>query len=349
MKILAIDTSCDETSVAVVSGRRVFSHVEYSQITMHEKWGGIVPSIAKRAHEERIDWVIDETLKHSRVKTLKNIDAVAVTYGPGLAIALEVGLRKAKEISNKYTLPLIGINHMEGHLYSPFVQNSKGNPKRKFSFPYIGLLVSGGHTEIILFKDNLSYEVLGETRDDAAGEALDKAARILGFGYPGGPILEHLAKDVGNTDIYHFPQPMIRSGNFEFSFSGLKTSFLYKVRAMSENEKNNNLGYLASSFQEAIFQTIIKKTQKAMRQTGVKNILVGGGVAVNNRLRYLMRKTVRETSGFVLFPSYKYLNFDNAAMIGVVGAIRAERNLFVKNLEELDRKPRLSLLQSTIK
>ena len=346
--ILSIDTSCDETSVAVVSGKRVLSHVEYSQILMHEKWGGVVPSIAKRAHEERIDFVVDKAVKNSKSK-IQNIDAFAVTYGPGLAIALEVGIRKAKELSKTYNKPIVAVNHMEGHLYSPFVQNSKGNPKRKLIFPYIGLLVSGGHTELIVFKDDLSYEILGETRDDAAGEALDKAARILGFGYPGGPILEHLAKEVGNTDTYHFPKPMLRSGNFEFSFSGLKTSFLYKVRAMSENEKNNNLGHLASSFQEAVFQTLIKKTMKAMKQTGIKHILVGGGVAVNNRLRYLMRKTVRETSGFVLFPSYKYLNFDNAAMIGFVGAIRAERNLFVENLEELDRKPRVSLLQSTIK
>jgi len=345
--ILAIDTSCDETSVAVVEGRRVLSHVEYSQIAMHVKWGGVVPSIARRAHEERIDWVVEKALTKAKLD-LQRIDCIAVTYGPGLAIALEVGIKKAKEISQSIKKPIIAVNHMEGHLYSPFVQNSKGNPKTDFKFPYIGLLVSGGHTELVLFKDHLTYEILGETRDDAAGEALDKAARMMGFGYPGGPILERLASQVNNQDIYHFPRPMIGSMDFEFSFSGLKTALLYKLKEMTEAEKNKELKNLASSFQEAVFQTLMKKTKKAMIHTGINRVLLGGGVAVNNRLKTTMRAMVATQGGSVFFPSYKYLNFDNAAMIGVVASIRAEHGFFATVDDTIDREPRLSLLQSSI-
>lgn len=349
MKILAIDTSCDETSASVVIGRRVLSHVEYSQVLMYKDWGGVVPSIAKRAHQERIDWVIERALKISKVGKLESIDAVAVTYGPGLAIALEVGILKAQEIAKKYKIPLIAVNHMEGHLYSPFVQNSKGNPKRDFSFPYIGLLVSGGHTEMVLFSDILHYEIIGETLDDAAGEALDKAARILGFGYPGGPIIERLSKEVNNEDAYQFPRPMRSSKIFDFSFSGLKTALLYKVKSLSEKEKNSQINFLASSFQEAVFDSLVNKTKFAMRKWEIKNILLGGGVAVNQRLRIKLKKMVNLEGGSVKFPTYKYLNFDNAAMIGYVGYIRAKRKIFVKNISKLERIPRLSLLQSTLK
>ena len=227
--ILAIDTSCDETSVAIVEGRRVLSHVEYSQIAMHVKWGGVVPSIARRAHEERIDWVVDQAVKKFEIK---NIDCIAVTYGPGLAIALEVGIKKAKELTRKFKKKLIAVNHLEGHIYSSFVQNSRGNPIRDFRFPYLALVISGGHTEIVLWRDHLKYEVLGETLDDAAGEALDKAAKMLDLGYPGGPVIERLAKEVQNKDFYNFPRPMLKSKTLEFSFSGLKTAFFYFPRIL---------------------------------------------------------------------------------------------------------------------
>jgi len=347
MKILAIDTSCDETSAAIVDGRRVISNVIYSQTLLHKKWGGVVPSIAKRAHEERIDWVVDKTIRNSKLE-IRNLDAIAVTYGPGLAIALEVGIKKAVELSRKFKKPLIGVNHMEGHLYSSFVQNSHGNPKRDFRFPYLALLISGAHTELVLFKDHLKYEILGETLDDAAGESLDKAARMLGFGYPGGPVLETLAQKVGSADKYSFPRPMKYSKNFDFSFSGLKTSFFYFIRKLSEKEKVDKIEFLASAFQEAVIETLIYKTQKAVEKTGVNRLVVGGGVAVNNRLRGLMREMIKKENGSVYFPPYKYLNFDNAAMIGVAAGFRAERKMFVKNAEELDRVPRLSLLQSSL-
>ncbi|MDA1316657.1 MAG: tRNA (adenosine(37)-N6)-threonylcarbamoyltransferase complex transferase subunit TsaD [bacterium] len=340
--ILAIDTSCDETSAAIVQDRRVLSHIEYSQIVLHQKWGGVVPNIAKRAHEERIDWVIEKALKNAQIPISK-CDAIAVTYGPGLSMALLVGIRKAQELSIKFNIPLIGVNHMEGHLYSPFVQNSKGNPKRSFEFPYLGLLVSGAHTELVKFTDHLTYQILGETRDDAAGEALDKAARMLGFGYPGGATIEHLAREVNNKDMFHFPQPMIGSGDLAFSFSGLKTALMYTLKEMSDADKNTQLRFLASSFQEAIFQTLMKKTRKAILKTGITNVLVGGGVAVNERLRTTLRAMIKNQEGTVWYPPYKYLNNDNAAMIGLVGAIRAEQGLYVKDISTLDRVARLSL------
>jgi N6-L-threonylcarbamoyladenine synthase len=358
MKILAIDTSCDETASAVTDGRKVLSNVIYSQILIHKKWGGVVPSLAKRAHEERIDYVIEETIKKLRITNyeLKNyINFVAVTYGPGLAVALEVGIKKAKELAKKYHKKLIAVNHMEGHIYSCFVQNSKGNPKNDFNFPYLALLVSGGHTELVVFKNHINYEVIGQTIDDAAGEALDKIAKLLGLGYPGGPVIERLASEVDNRDYYHFPRPMIRSNYLNFSFSGLKTAFYYFLRSRSNaipsmswrsaswRRSNLNIRELASSFQEAVFETLLIKTEKAIKQTEINNLVVGGGVIANLYLRKKLRQLVKKYKGTVLFPPYKYLTGDNAAMIGVAAYYKAQRNQFVKNIEEFDRVPRLSL------
>lgn len=335
MNILAIDTSCDETSVAITSDRKVLSNIIYSQILLHKKWGGVVPSIAKRAHEERIDLVVEKA-----VGSLK-IDAIAVTQGPGLAVALEVGIKKAKELAKKYQKKLITVNHLEGHIYSAFVQNSKGNPKHEFKFPYLALIVSGGHTEFVIFRDHLKYEIIGATLDDAAGEALDKAAKLLGLGYPGGPVLERLARTSDNVDSHNFPRPMMKSKDLNFSFSGLKTSFYYFLK---ENPAQiSNIKLLASSFQEAVFDTLIKKTEKAIKLTTINQLIVVGGVAANLRLRKLMRDLAKKYHGEVLFPTYKYLNGDNAAMIGVVAGYKARAGLYVKNEEEVDRIPRMSL------
>ncbi len=354
MKILAIDTSCDETSVAITSGRKVLSNVIYSQILLHKKWGGVVPSIAKRAHEERIDFVVERAC-HPRgggdPELFKNIDAIAVTQGPGLAVALEVGIKKAKELAKKYQNKLIAVNHLEGHIYSAFVQNSKGNPKHEFKFPYLALIVSGGHTEFVIFRDHLTYEIIGATLDDAAGEALDKAAKLLGLGYPGGPVLERLAHAAGNVDGHNFPRPMMKSKDLNFSFSGLKTSFYYFLKSQSMKtapvfplrSSTGAVKELASSFQEAVFDTLIKKTEKAIKLTTINQLIVVGGVAANLRLRKLMRDLAKKYQGEVLFPAYKYLNGDNAAMIGVVAGFKAEKSLFVKNIDELDRIPRWSL------
>lgn len=370
MTILAIDTSCDETSVAVTEGRRVLANAIYSQVVIHKQWGGVVPSLAKRAHVEKIDFVIGEALKKyekSRVrnfsgpKTLRlsqlgpqnsahfdnlmnSIDSVAVTQGPGLAVALEVGIAKAKELATKYKKKLISVNHMEGHLYSSFVQNSKGSPKREFIFPMLGLLVSGAHTEIILWKNHLEYEVLGETLDDAAGEALDKAARLLlGIGYPGGGAIERLSEEVNNEDRYKFPRPMIKINSLDYSFSGLKTSFLYKIQEMTEEEKVKNMKYLISSFQEAVFDSLLIKLKKAIVQTGCSRIACGGGVIANKYLRKKLRALVKKYDGEVFFPHYKYLTGDNAAMIGVVAGYKAKKKIFAKDFSTLDRLPRMRL------
>jgi N6-L-threonylcarbamoyladenine synthase len=374
MKILSIDTSCDETSIAITNGRRVLSNVIYSQVLLHKKWGGVVPSIAKRAHEERIDYVIKEAIKkfqvpNSKFQTnlnnqnskFKTINYIAVTQGPGLAVALEVGIKKAKELSIKYNKKLISVNHLEGHIYSAFVQNSQGNPKRDFKFPYLALIISGGHTEFVIFKNHLKYEIIGETLDDAAGEALDKAAKLLGLGYPGGPVIERIAREVENIDSHNFPRPMLKSKDLNFSFSGLKTSFYYflknegfvsrprrdqtgsPIKSGMTNELKYDIRQLASSFQEAVFDTLIKKTEMAIKQTGINNLIIGGGVIANMRLRNLMRALVKKYQGEVLFPSYKYLTGDNAAMIGIVAGYKAEKGMFVKDIDQLDRIPRWSL------
>lgn len=339
MKILAIETSCDETAASVTEGRMVLSNVIYSQVLIHKKWGGVVPSLAKRAHEEKIDFVISEALKKHPISS---IDAIAVTQGPGLAVALEVGIKNAIALSEKYRKKLISVNHLEGHLYSPFVQNSRGSPLTDFKFPYLGIVISGGHTELVKFKDHLEYEILGSTIDDAAGEAIDKAAKLLGLGYPGGAVIERLAKQAGNVDLHKFPRPMLKSGDLNFSFSGLKTSFYYFLR---QNPPQNigEIKNLASSFQEAVFDTIIKKTEKAIKLTGINRMIIGGGVTANLYLRKKLRDLAKKSGGSVLFPSYKYLTGDNAAMIGVVAGYKAQRNQFVTDLTRLDRIPRMSL------
>lgn len=387
MIILAIDTSCDETAVAITDGKKVLANSIYSQILLHKEWGGVVPSIAKRAHKERIDLVVQETLiklyryinlleselashKNRTVRSsfdlgirglsqnslaqtstfyanlynsiFNSIDCIAVTYGPGLAVALEVGIAKAKELATKYNKPLIAVNHMEGHLYSPFIQNSKGNPDIQYKFPYLALLVSGGHTEIVLWEDHLKYTILGKTTDDAAGEALDKAAKMLGLGYPGGAAIEELARQVNNSDIYKFPRPLSKADTLNFSFSGLKTAFYYHLKKNPE-ETVGKLKELSSSFQKAVFDSLLIKLDLAIKKTGVSHVVVGGGVAANMYLRKKLRGLVRKRNGSVLFPYYKYLNGDNAAMIGVAAYYYAKKNDFVKEINTLDRAPRLSL------
>lgn len=339
MMILSIDTSCDETAAAVTSGRKILSNVIYSQVLLHKKWGGVVPSLAKRAHEERIDTIVDRALKSANI-TMKRIDAIAVTQGPGLAIALGVGINKAMELALQYKKPLLGINHLEGHLYSAFAQNKKGNPKKDMTFPYLGMIISGGHTEFVLWKDHLEYELLGVTLDDAAGEALDKAGKLLGLGYPAGSVVERLAEQVENVDEYKFPRPMIRSGDLNFSFAGLKTSFYYFLKTISEEEKNKRISYLASAFQEAVFDTILIKTEKAMKQTGIANLVIGGGVTANKYLRKKMRTLTRKYKGTVHFPSMKALTGDNAAMIGIAAWQKAERGFFSSSI---DRQPRMQI------
>ncbi len=342
MNILAIDTSCDETSAAVTNGRRILSNEMYSQILIHRKWGGVVPNLAQRAHEERIDMVCEQALKKAGM-TINKIDAVAVTYGPGLAIALGVGIKKAQELAMHYKKKLIPVNHMEGHVYSCFAQNSKGKPEFDIIFPYIALLVSGGHTELLLFTHHAEYKILGETQDDAAGEAIDKATRILlkENVYPGGPVLEKLAKK-GKPDFVAFPRPMARSKGLDFSYSGIKTAFLYYVQEHPDIIENN-LFNLAASFQEAIIDSLTMKLERAIDQYEIKRICVAGGVVANERLRKKTRSIVKEKGGRCYFPQFKKLYGDNAAMIGIAAYFKAEKGQYIRNIEELDRKARAKI------
>lgn len=352
--ILAIDTSFDETAVAIVCGRRVIAQVIYSQVALYKEWGGVVPTLARRAHEERFDSVVQRLIRRylramgrqvprydiSQLKGM--VDAVAVTRGPGLAIALEVGITHARSIAATLSVPVIAVNHMEGHLISAFVQNSQGAPVRAMQFPMLGMLVSGAHTEIVLWTDHLTYSVLGETVDDAAGEALDKAARMLGFGYPGGALIERMSMEINNVDEYVFPRPMIRSGDLQFSFSGLKTALLYTLKDMSEEDRAVRAHHLASSFQAAVFETLLKKLERAIVQTGVKTVVVGGGVYANKLLRARTRQLVRTMGGRMYAPPSKYLYVDNAAMIGVAASFYFALGKFAGE-GDLDRAPRLRL------
>ena len=341
--ILSIDTSCDETSAAVTDGRRIVSNETYSQILQHKKWGGVVPNLAKRAHEERIDGVIESAL-HKAKTSIEHIEAIAVTYGPGLAIALGVGIDKAQELARKYSKPLIAVNHMEGHIYSCFAQNSKGNPDIPFEFPYLVLLASGSHTELVLFKEHVSYEIVGQTLDDAAGEALDKGARMILDEniYPGGPVIEKLAK-TGNSGTFVFPRPMQYSKNLDFSFSGLKTSLLYVIREMTREQRIQNMNNLAASYQEAVVQSLLIKLEMAIQKYHISRIVVGGGVVANESLRNFVRKLADKYEGSTLFPPNKKLYGDNAAMIGIAAHYKAKKGLIVRNTEEIQREARAML------
>jgi len=348
MKILAIDTSADETSVAVTADRKVLSSAISSQIDAHSKWGGIVPSIAKLAHAERIDSVCESALTKARLANgIKEIDAVAVTIGPGLSVALEIGIEKAVEIARENNIPLYGVNHMEGHLYSPFVQNSKGKPDIDLGFPFLSLLVSGGHTMIVNVVENGKYEILGETQDDAAGEALDKAAKMLGLGYPGGEVIEKLSSDVNNIDKYKFPRPMIHDGTLNMSFSGLKTHFYYLLKGKKGEDIDmvQDLKYLASSFQEAVFDVLLKKLESAINRKNPKTLCIGGGVSANKYLRLKLRRLSKKYGINVYFPPYKYLCGDNGAMIGVAASMMIKRGIKPNNVDLIERIPRLSLTE----
>ena len=340
--ILSIDTSCDDTSAAITRNDRVIANVISSQVEFHREYGGVYPALAKRLHQQLLDPVIEETLKRARIG-FEKIDAFAVTYGPGLAPALEIGIAKAKELSNIFKKPLIAVNHMEGHLLSSFAKNSKGiGPfsKTKSEFPILGLLVSGGHTQLVLMTDFGKYQLLGETLDDAAGEAFDKVAKMLGLGYPGGPIISELAKK-GNPK-YELPVPMMKSKDLNFSFSGLKTACLYKLQKLPKPWNKQFYCDFAASFEKVAVQALMIKLKKAIKDYKPKQIVLGGGVVNNLRLRKEARKAAKDFGLSVFIPYNKNLFTDNAAMIGVCAWLQAQRKDFVENIDLLDRRPNLN-------
>ncbi|MBI6873895.1 tRNA (adenosine(37)-N6)-threonylcarbamoyltransferase complex transferase subunit TsaD [Clostridium aciditolerans] len=309
IKILAIETSCDETSAAVVvNGREVLSNIISSQIDIHTKFGGVVPEVASRKHVEAIGFVVQEALDKAGV-TLDEIDAIGVTYGPGLVGALLVGLQYAKGLAYALKKPLIGVNHIEGHISANFIQYKELKP------PFVCLVVSGGHTFIVYMKDYGEFEVLGQTRDDAAGEAYDKVARAIGLGYPGGPKIDKLSKE-GNPQAIKFPRANFHDDkSLDFSFSGVKSAVLNYLNQMEMKKEEINKADVAASFQKAVVDFLVDNAMKACKLKKVNKIAVAGGVAANSCLRETLISAGRKDNIDVLFPEF-VLCTDNAAMIG---------------------------------
>ena len=309
MVLLALESSCDETAASVCKDGRILSSIIRSQ-EIHNKYGGVIPEIASREHDSHINYIVKKALEKANCK-FDNIDAIAVTYGPGLLGSLLVGLNYAKGLSIGLKIPFIGVNHLEGHLYSNFISFPN------LEYPYICLLVTGGHTQIWEVKKPGEYVLHSTTVDDAAGEAFDKGARLLGLGYPGGPEIEKAAKS-GDAKSFSFSIPHIKNNPLNFSFSGLKTAILYKVQELSKEKLENNIANLAASYQEIIIDTLLEKLIKVFNKTGINNISITGGVAANNRFREKANYLACQKNIRLYFPDVNYCT-DNAAMIAISG------------------------------
>ena len=331
--ILAIESSCDETAAAVVkNGRTVLSNVISSQIELHKLYGGVVPEIASRKHVEKINQVIEEALEQAGM-TLDEMDAIGVTYGPGLVGALLVGVAEAKAIAYAANKPLVGVHHIEGHISANYIENLSLEP------PFVCLVVSGGHTHLVVVDDYGKYKIVGRTRDDAAGEAFDKVARAIGLGYPGGPKIDKLSKE-GNPNAIKFPKARMEDGPYDFSFSGLKSAVLNYLNGAQMKGETVNEADLAASFQKAVTDVLVENAMKAVRDFGMKKFAIAGGVASNSTLRGAM-KTACEKNGIEFFyPSPIYCT-DNAAMIGV--AAYYEYMAGVRHGWDLNAVPNLKL------
>lgn len=340
MLILGIETSADDTCAAVLNDDCILSNIVSSQTDLHSDWGGIVPDIAKRAHQQRIGPVIQTALKRAR-KTLQDIDLIAATRGPGLGVSLSIGFNFALNLAKECHKPLVAVNHVEGHLLSVFLKNSQSLPKFTPTFPCLGLTVSGGHTKIILLEDIGDYHIVGETLDDAAGEALDKSAKLLGLGYPGGPVIERVAK-TGDSKFITLPNPLAEKSNFNLSFSGLKTSFYYQIKDWSVDQKMDHLSDLAASFQTAVFDHLLRKFSLVIDEYQPLSILASGGVLANSLLRSRLRKLAKLKNLPLYLPYSKKLNTDNAAMIALAGYHQFKRN-GPNSLDGLDISPRFEL------
>jgi tRNA N6-adenosine threonylcarbamoyltransferase len=355
--ILAIDTSCDDTSMAITQGSKVLSNIIASQNHIHAKYGGVYPLAAKLEHHKLINPTYKKALQISQIKP-NQIDAIAVTVGPGLAIALEVGISFAKSLSLELKKPLIAVNHMKGHLYSHMAKNSQANPKfENHKYPAIALLVSGGHSDLIYLDSSNKLKKVGQTIDDAAGECLDKVARLLDLGYPGAAAMEKIAKS-GDPKKYQFPLPMTQSQNFNYSFSGLKTAGRHMIKKLksppfqggevpqSETEgvlSKAKIQDLAASFQNAVFIALIYKLKKAINKYPVKELWLGGGVTNNMQLRKQLRNFCKMNNLTFRYPKNKKLFSDNAAMISIAAYFQYQNQNFVKKIDTLHRQPRLSI------
>ncbi|HFC77046.1 MAG TPA: tRNA (adenosine(37)-N6)-threonylcarbamoyltransferase complex transferase subunit TsaD [Candidatus Moranbacteria bacterium] len=363
MNILGIETSCDDTGISILNVDKtqkitVIANKVSSQIKLHAKWGGVVPNLAAREHSKNIIPILKKTLAETKIKPA-NIDLIAVTKGPGLIPALLVGTNFAKTLSYLWKKPLIGIHHIEGHIYANFLQ--KENAISDINFPLLALVVSGGHTQLILMNNHLQYKIIGETQDDAVGEAFDKVARILNLGYPGGPIISQKADDFSSsfktnntTPNFKFPRPMFNSSNFNFSFSGLKTAVLYKTEELEQlltKEKFEQLiPKICFEFQEACLDVLIHKTIRATAKYQPKTVVLCGGVSANKELRQQLGLAIKKDFKNIsyLIPDFQY-TADNASMIAIAGYFRwknmdiKKRKLLLQNWKTLQANAGLKI------
>ncbi len=329
---LGIESSCDETSVAVVSeGRQILSNIIASQIKIHEIFGGVVPEIASRHHLKNINRVLEEALIEANVE-LKDVDLIGVTCGPGLVGALLIGIATAKAISYTHNIPLVGVNHIQGHICANYIQYKELEP------PFLALIVSGGHTTLAKVEDYNKFQLLGRTRDDAVGEAFDKVARVLGLGYPGGPLIDQVAK-TGDASAVFFKRVYLEKGSRDFSFSGIKTAVLNYLNAAKMKEEHIHVPDVAAAFQEAVMEVLVNKTLTTAKEEKLQKLALAGGVAANSRLRELMEEQCKK-SGIELYYPDKILCTDNAAMIATA-AYYNFKNEEQSNLY-LDAYPNLS-------
>lgn len=331
--ILAIESSCDETAAAVVkNGRTILSNVISSQIALHTLYGGVVPELASRKHIEKINQVIEEALSQAGV-TLDDLDAIGVTYGPGLVGALLVGVAEAKAIAYAKKLPLVGVHHIEGHVSANYIEHPDLEP------PFLCLIVSGGHTHLVIVKDYGEFQILGHTHDDAAGEAFDKVARAIGLGYPGGPKIDKLSKE-GNADAIVFPKAKIGNSPYDFSFSGVKSAVLNYLNQAQMKGEEVNAADLAASFQKAVVDVLVEHTMEAARDYQMDRVAIAGGVASNGALRTAMETACQERGLKFYRPSPIYCT-DNAAMIGVAAYYEYKKG--VRHGWDLNAVPNLKL------
>ncbi|HEX9195072.1 MAG TPA: tRNA (adenosine(37)-N6)-threonylcarbamoyltransferase complex transferase subunit TsaD [Azonexus sp.] len=337
MLILGIESSCDETGIALYdSTAGLLSHALHSQVAMHAEYGGVVPELASRDHIRRVVPLLRSTVEYAG-KSLADIDAIAYTRGPGLAGALLVGCAFAEGLAVALDKPTIPVHHLEGHLLSPLLSNDPP------SFPFVALLVSGGHTQLMRVSGVGEYELLGETLDDAAGEAFDKSAKLLGLPYPGGALLSKLAEQ-GTPGVYELPRPMLHSGDLNFSFSGLKTAVLTLVREQGESLTDEFRTNAARAFQEAIVEVLVKKSLRALKQTGLGQLVVAGGVGANKQLRATLDTEARRKRFRVRYPELEFCT-DNGAMIALAGCLRLRAGAAAKPAGEFTVQPRWPLME----
>jgi N6-L-threonylcarbamoyladenine synthase len=331
--ILAIESSCDETAAGVVkNGREVLSNIIYSQIALHTVYGGVVPEIASRKHIEKINQVIEQALIEAD-KKLEDMTAIAVTYGPGLVGALLVGVSAAKAISFASGIPLVGVHHIEGHICANYIENKELEP------PFVCLVVSGGHSHLVVVKDYGEYEIIGRTRDDAAGEAFDKVARAIGLGYPGGPKIDKVSKE-GNPEAVHFPRAKVVGAEYDFSFSGLKSAVLNYLNSCEMKGEKINTADVAASFQKAVIDVLVEHSIRGVKESGLDKFAIAGGVASNSSLREALETECRERGIRFYHPSLE-LCTDNAAMIGAAGYYEYKKG--VRHGFDLNAVPNLKL------